>query len=77
MYKYMICNQPDKDIFKKQCLALEKNIPEIHLVEELHDVDDTQMWIYNINNKRVTVCNDYYIGGVFVESEIDLEQYFK
>lgn len=76
MYEYTICNQPDKEIYEKQCMALEKRVPDILLVSALHDVDDSQKNIYSVNDKKVTVANDYYIGGVFVTSEIELEQFF-
>lgn len=29
MFEYAVCNQADKEIFIKQCKALEKNIPHI------------------------------------------------
>lgn len=77
MYEYMICNQPDKEIYSKQCRALEQHVPDILLVDSLHDVDDSQTSIYSVGDSKVTVTNDYYVGGVFVKSDIDLERFFK
>lgn len=75
-YDYTICTEPDKDIFNKQCIALEKHIPNITKDSLLHDVDDSETQIYYVSGKKILVHNSYYIGAVYVESEIELEQYF-
>lgn len=77
MYQYTICDQPDKEIFVKQCTALEKHIPGLCLKEYLHDVDDSEIKIYELNNQTIEVRNTYYLGGVFIDSEIQLEPFFK
>lgn len=77
MYKYNICNVADYDIYKRQCAALEKNIPGLANVEELHDVDDGRYMTYSLNGKRICVKNSVYLDIVCVESEIPLEHYFK
>lgn len=76
MFEYSICNQPDHKIFQLQCVALEKHIPGIAKGELLNDVDGSQTQLYTVDQKRISVHNSYYIGSVFVESEIELEQYF-
>ncbi len=77
MFEYNICTNPNEDIYKKQCKALEKNIPNIKKIRELHDVDDTKIMIYEKDGKEIIVKNSYYVGAVFIESEIELEQFFK
>lgn len=76
MFDYTICNQPDIDIFKRQCQALEKHIPDIKKVRLLTDIDDSQTQLYLLGDKSITVYNSYYIGAVYIESEIDLAQFF-
>lgn len=76
MPRYIICNQPDADIFERQCAALEKNIAGLQKKQQLHDVDDSKTQLYDLNGKEIRVHNSFYIGEVYVESEIDLEPYF-
>ncbi len=76
MFSYNICTQADKDIFEKQCKALEKNIPEIQKGKKLEDVDGSETQLYVLNGKHINVHNSYYIDAVFIDSEIKLESYF-
>ena len=76
MFEYNICTKANEDIFKKQCRALEKNIPNLKKDVLLVDVDNSKTVIYLLNDKKITIHNSYYIGAVFIESEIDLEQFF-
>lgn len=76
MFEYSICNQPDGTIFKKQCKALETHIPNIVKGKMLNDVDGSQTQTYSVNGKEITVHNSYYIGAVYVRSEIELTQFF-
>lgn len=77
MFEYMICNQVDEDIYYRQCDALEKHIPQLEKKEELVDVDESKFQRYSLADKNITVLNSFYLNGVFVRSEIELEQYFK
>lgn len=76
MFHYNICTEPDEEIFQKQCVALEKHIPDIQKSTLLNDVDDSKTQIYYLHNKKITVHNSYYIGAVYVDSEVTLEKYF-
>lgn len=76
MYNYNICTEADKNIFLKQCKALEKNIPAIAKKEKITDVDGSETQIYTVGDNRITVHNSFYIGAVYIESEIELESYF-
>lgn len=75
-YDYTICTEPDKEIFVKQCRALEKHIPNIIKDKLLKDVDESETQIYFYKDKEILVHNSYYIGAVYIESEIDLDQFF-
>lgn len=73
---YEICNQADKDIFEKQCVALEKNIPDLVKGERLEDVDDSETQLYRYRDKEISVHNSYYMNEVYINSEVELEQFF-
>lgn len=75
MLEYNICTQADEDVFTKQCSALEK-IPNIQKGDLLSDVDGSQVQLYALDGKNISVHNSYYVNAVFIKSEIELEQYF-
>lgn len=77
MFNYCICNQADEQIFSKQCTALENNIPLIEKLDMLEDVDGSKRQKYRIGDNIVTVFNSVYLDEVYVESDVDLLQYFK
>lgn len=77
MFQYMICNEPDAEIFRKQCAALEKRIPRLQKGELLQDVDGSETQRYTYDGKEIKVSNSYYLGGVFIDSAIDIEHFFK
>lgn len=76
-YSYTICTAANKEIFYKQCKALEKNISGIKKDELLQDVDDTLIQKYFLNGKEIVVYNDIDADAVYVESDVELTQYFK
>ena len=76
MFEYNICAEADRNIFEKQCKVLEKYIPNISKGKLLEDVDGSETQLYLIGDKEVSVHNSFYIGAVYVESEIELESYF-
>lgn len=77
LFEYDICNQFDEDIFEKQCLALEKNIPKLIKQDLLTDVDGSKIQSYSVEEDKISVHNDYYLNEVYIKSDIKLEQYFK
>lgn len=76
MFSYNICNVPDSTIFYRQCKALEKHILSLEKGSLLTDVDGSQTQIYQLDGKEITVHNSNYVGAVYIDSEVDLEQYF-
>lgn len=77
MFEYNICNQADEVIFEKQCLALEKNIPNLVKGNVLIDVDGSKIQPYSLKGSKIIVYNSTYLDEVYVKSEVELEQYFK
>ena len=76
-HSYNICNEPDEDLFYKQCTALEKNIPNLKKEDLLTDVDGGLTQLYSLDGKGISVHNSYYIGALYINSDIDLYQFFK
>lgn len=77
LFEYYICIGADEVIYDKQCLAIEKNIPEVTKVNLIVDVDNSKIQSYRVGEFLITVHNDYYMNEVYVKSEIDLEKFFK
>lgn len=77
MFEYNISNQADTDLFYRQCLALEENIPGLAAEDLLKDVDGTLVQKYSHSRGAVTVKNDMQINALYVESDFDLLPYFK
>ena len=77
MFHYTICDAYARDIFKKQCNALESNIPNLKKELDIEDVDSTQTRIYQLGNKSITVKNSYPIGAVYIDAEIDIMPFFR
>ena len=75
MFEYNICNVYDTEIFKRQCSALEKHIPDLSKKKFLEDVDGTQIQQYQKNGKKIKIINDKLIG-IFIQSEFEIESYF-
>lgn len=76
MFRYAVCNQSDEVIFEKQCKALEKAVPGLVKKRILHDVDDSKTQIYMLDQNRICVHNSTYLDEVYVESDVDLLQFF-
>lgn len=77
MFEYYVCTVPDNHIFVRQCKAFELNIPDLQKMELIIDVDSSETQTYFKDGKRIDVHNSNYTGAVFVNSEIELTQYFK
>ena len=75
-YDYNICTEADRDIFIKQCEALEKHIPNLVKDKLLEDVDGSETQIYFLDGKEIAVHNSYYIGAIYIKSEVELEHFF-
>lgn len=76
MYKYLVCNEPDEDIFYRQCSALEARVPGLQKIDVLADVDGGIYAIYGYGDKKITVKNSQYFGEVYIESEVLLSEFF-
>ena len=73
---FTVCTEPSKEIFELQCESLEETIPNIKLQTKLQDVDGSETAVYLVGGKKIEVHNSYYIGAVYIDSEVDLDRYF-
>jgi len=76
MFSYTICNCADRELFRKQCLALEKHIPNLEKGIYLRDVDDSMIQIYKHPRGEIKVHNDTEVGALYIDAEFDLRPYF-
>ena len=76
MFSYTICNYADKVLFRKQCLALEKHIPNLEKGSYLHNVDDSMIQVYKHPKGEIKVFNDTEVDALYIDSDFDLQPYF-
>lgn len=76
MFEYSICTVPDNEVFARQCKAIEKRIPGIKKAELFVDVDGSKTQTYIKDGKHINIHNSNYIGAVYINSEIELTQFF-
>ena len=76
-YYYNICDQPDYELFYKQCAALEKHIPGLMKRILLQDIDGSLIQTYYHEKGELVVHNDYFDGELYIESDFDIEPYFE
>ena len=74
MGKYNYCAYPEANetAFKKLCNALESVVANISKGDLLIDVDDSKLQFYAVNGAEIVVKNSYYIGAIYIESDVDL-----
>ena len=75
-YSYTICNYFAPEWFGKQCMALEKHIPQLEKISLLEDVDGSQYQKYKHPNGEIEVANDYMVDALYIESDFGIEPYF-
>ena len=75
-YEHIICSPPNRELFYKQCAAIEKHIPNLRKESMLEDVDGSLIQSYYLENEQILVINDEDFGLV-VNTNIDIEPYFK
>ena len=76
-YEYLICNTADRDIFEKQCAALERQIPGLIKGSiSLDPLDHSAYQTYLLYGQEIQVVNSYYLDHVVIQSDVDIEPYF-
>ena len=73
---YLICSQPDNELFKKQCAALEKKFPDMQKLPLLEDVDGSAYQTYRHEKGTIRVGDDRCLWCLYIEADFDLLPYF-
>lgn len=71
MFSYNVFKSASNEEFKKVCKKIEK-ISGIKKEQPIIDVDGSIIQIYWQDSKKITVYNDYEIGAVYINSDIEL-----
>ncbi|MBQ6638144.1 MAG: hypothetical protein IJH82_05765 [Lachnospiraceae bacterium] len=74
-YNYTVCKDNNPREFRLACDLIEKN-NKVEKKRLAVDVDGSTIQAYSINGKEVVVFDDYDVGAVFVESDINLSDLF-
>ena len=71
-YNYCVYPEANEAAFNKVCRALENVITGISKGDLLIDVDDSKLQYYTVNGAEIVVKNSYYIGDIYIDSDIEL-----
>ena len=74
-YKYSYNINPDTNekLFVDTCMAIEKGLQGIDKEGLLMDVDGSLIQIYYYKGKKIAVYNDYYVGALYIDSNVKLD----
>lgn len=72
MFTYNISKVANDKAFKSACSAIEAKLKGIEKEDLLTDVDGTQIQIYNTQDGKIKVFNDYDVDAVYADSEVNL-----
>ncbi len=75
-YEYTVATENSPEMFRKACRIIESELRKAQKDDILTDVDGSTIQLYRIDGKEIAVYDDYDIGAVFVESDIDLGKMF-
>lgn len=72
-YTYNIHPDADEKKFLMACSFVEKKFQGIKKDDVMVDVDGSMVMHYYLDNNSIIVYDDYYIGAVYINSDIELE----
>lgn len=70
-YNYIICDTNSEESFNYAKRILIERLPDFKSTL-LNDVDGTAIFVLETSNREVVLYNDYEVGGVYIDSKIDL-----
>ena len=77
MFDYNLFDKINEKVYNDTVTLIEKEFPYYYKERELIDVDSTRIQVFSKDGKSVIkVFNDTNIGAVYINSEIDLSDYF-
>lgn len=71
-YHYSIYPENSPKQFKAICALIEGTYPDAKKRELAVDVDGSTIQLYSVDEKEIVVFDDYDVGAVFIESDVDL-----
>lgn len=73
-FDYNIFPDNSPEVFKEACKKIEATLPPTFEKKKLLiDVDGSLIQVYSEEDKEVIVYDDYVIGAVYVNSDIELD----
>lgn len=75
-FDYNLCPDYNEQVFEGACKKIEERYPDIIKKEIVVDEDFSCFQTYLLNKKQIRVNNDWLIGAVYVESDVDLSELF-
>lgn len=75
MFRYVIHTNNSPIIFKETCKRVKEMFPEAIEQKLLVDVDGSTIQTFTQNGKDIDIIDDYDIGVVFVQSEIEIKHF--
>lgn len=72
MFTYNISKTASNKVFKSACSAIETGLKGIKKESLLTDADGTQIQIYNTENGKIKVFNDFEVDAVYADSDVNL-----
>ena len=76
-YDYTVYPDNNPKKFKEICGIIEKAYPKAEKKKLLIDVDGSTIQTYTVQGKDIDIYDDYDVGAVYVQSEIDLGAIFE
>ena len=75
MFRYVIHTDNSPKIFKETCKRVKEIFPDATEQKLLVDVDGSTIQTFTQEGKDIDVFDDYDIGIVFVQSEIEIQHF--
>ena len=76
-YHYVISKENSPQRFKEACAIIETKLPEVQKKEFAVDVDGSTIQVYEVNGEEIVLIDDYDIGVVFADSNIEIASLFE
>lgn len=76
MFEYTVWRNNSPEKFKEACKRIDQEYPNAVKSKLLIDVDGSTLQIYTEHEKKIKVFDDYDVGAVYIEAEIDLRELF-
>ncbi len=76
-FHYRIYRDNSPEIFKKHTRIIQNAFPDFDKRELLIDVDGSTYQEFEKDGKEIVLFDDYDIGAVFVDSDVDMSKIYK